>query len=328
MTGANPSRPAAAPPEVESFLSWCAIERGRSLNTLRAYRHDLARFVEWLSAESLDIASARTDDTARYVRQLQAIGLAPSSVARSTATVRSFYRYLSGEGLLPSDPAAATRSPRPPRGLPKALTEDQIAALLAAAARDSGGERDAVRSLRDTALLEVMYGTGIRVSEAVGLDLGDLDLDGALVRVFGKGSRERVIPVGRCACRAVARWLDDGRPELVAGRRSAGGSALFLNLQGGRLSRQGVWKVLHGHAVAVGLDRIVSPHVLRHSCATHMLDRGADVRAVQELLGHVSISTTQIYTKVASERLVAAYRTAHPRATVGSDAHAFSEALT
>ena len=199
-----------------------------------------------------------------------------------------------------------------PRGLPKALTEEEVGRLLAAPAGDGPVAR------RDRAMLEVLYGTGVRVSELVGLSLGDIDLDASLLRAFGKGSKERIVPVGGHATRALVAWLGDGgRPDLAPAqwRRRGDAEAVFLGARGGRLTRQGAWDVLRRHGAKVGLAGRLSPHVLRHSCATHMLDHGADIRAVQELLGHASISTTQIYTLVSTERLWEVYRSAHPRAT-------------
>jgi integrase/recombinase XerD len=201
-----------------------------------------------------------------------------------------------------------------PRGLPKALSEEEVGRLLAAPV----GEGPAV--LRDRAMLEVLYGTGVRVSELVGLSIGDIDLDAALLRAFGKGSKERIVPIGVPAVRSLVAWLGPGgRPALAPAqwRRRGDADAVFLNLRGGRLSRQGAWDVLRRHAQRVGLQGKLSPHVLRHSCATHMLDHGADIRAVQELLGHASISTTQVYTMVSTERLWDVYRNAHPRARQG-----------
>jgi integrase/recombinase XerD len=213
------------------------------------------------------------------------------------------------------DPTASVDTPRVPAGLPKALSESEITALL-----DAVAGTDAV-ARRDRALLEVLYGTGARISEACGLRLGDIDLDGSLVRLFGKGAKERVVPLGRLAARALAEWLaPEGRGELTPERwaRRGDAEAVFLNQRGGRLSRQGAWAIVRRHGDAAGLGERLTPHVLRHSCATHMLDHGADIRAVQELLGHASISTTQVYTLVSTERLFSAYDAAHPRARARS----------
>jgi integrase/recombinase XerD len=209
------------------------------------------------------------------------------------------------------DAAAVVDTPPVPAGLPKALTEPEIIDLI------EGVLGDDPVSLRDRAVLEVLYGTGIRISELVGLSIVDVDLDGALLRAFGKGSKERIVPLGRPAVRALAEWFDTGRPALEPKRwaRRGDAEAVFLNRRGGRITRAGAWLIVKKHGDRAGLGDRLTPHVLRHSCATHLLDHGADIRAVQELLGHVSISTTQVYTKVSTERLLQVYRSAHPRAT-------------
>ena len=297
------------PAEAEELLTWLAVERGRAPTTLAAYRRDLTAYCTWLRDKQLtDVTAA---DVARYVGVLRTQGKAPASVARATVAVRSLHRFLVDEGLAPSDPSADLDPPRVPAGLPKALREDEVVRLLDAPV----GDEPLVR--RDRAILEVLYGTGIRISELVGLSLTDVDLDGALLRAFGKGSKERIVPLGRPARRALAAWLDPGGRGRVAPERFARRSdadAVFLNARGTRLTRQGAWLVVDRYGRQVGLASKLSPHVLRHSCATHMLDHGADIRAVQELLGHASISTTQVYTKVSTERLWRAYEAAHPRA--------------
>ena len=301
------------PPDAEGFLTWLAVERGRAATTLEAYRRDLQLYADWIDDHDGDLATVSADDIARYVVDLRGAGLAPATVARATVVARSLHRFLVAEGSRIDDPGGRVASPTVPAALPKALTEDQVARLLASVTGD-----DAV-ALRDGALLEVLYGSGVRISEAVGLSLADVDLDARLLRVFGKGAKERIVPLGSHGVRALARWYDDGRPELspTRWRRRTDSEAVFLNQRGGRLTRQGGWLILSGHAQRVDLADVVSPHVLRHSCATHMLDHGADIRAVQEMLGHASISTTQGYTKVATERLWAVYREAHPRARRG-----------
>lgn len=299
-------------PSVEEFLAWLSLERGRSANTLAAYRRDLTRYVQFLGQQGSDVASATPDDVQRHLDWLREQGLATSSVARAVTVVRGLHRYLAAEELVPTDAGARVESPRRPQALPKALTEAQIDELFAVVAQVDGAV-----GLRDRALLEVLYGSGLRISEAVGLSIGDLDLDARFARVLGKGSKERVVPIGSHAERALRVWLDERssmRPAAGWRTRDAEGAA-FVNQRGGRLTRQGGWLVLEGYARRAGLADVVSPHVLRHSCATHMLDHGADIRAVQEMLGHVSISTTQIYTKVVTERLWSAYTAAHPRAT-------------
>ena len=299
------------PLEVVEFLTWLAVERGRAPNTLAAYRRDLARYCAHLGPSGSTPGTAAEADVIAFVAALRDDGLAPSSLARTLTAVRGLHGFLVAEGLAERDPAAEVEMPRVGRGLPKPLTEDEVAALIDAA---SGTEPLA---RRDRALLELLYGTGCRISEAVGLSMGDLDLTAALVRVMGKGSKERIVPLGRLAVDSLAAWLDPhGRLAIAAERRQARDArdAVFLNARAGRLSRQGAWGVVKKHGAAIGLADRLSPHVLRHSCATHMLDRGADIRTVQELLGHASIATTQVYTQVSTEHLWRVYRSAHPRA--------------
>jgi integrase/recombinase XerD len=236
---------------------------------------------------------------------------APASIARAIAAVRSFHRFCVEEGLLVSDPAGEIGGPRVPQGIPKALSEAEVEALLGAVPGDGP------RPTRDRAILETLYAGGLRISELVGLDLGDIDLHDGFVRVLGKGNKERVVPVGRGARDALGDYLVHGRPELLPAGRSRD-PALFLNARGGRLTRQGAWLIVRGAGDRAGLRGRLFPHVLRHSCATHMLDRGADIRVVQELLGHASLSTTQVYTRVSPERLRSVYDAAHPRARATS----------
>jgi integrase/recombinase XerD len=303
---------APLPPEADDLLLWLSAERGRAASTLVAYRRDLRSYAAWLAERHLAVPDVAETDVIAYIGALRERGLAPASVARSLVPVRALHRFLAAEGRVAADPTAHVERPRVPRGLPKALSEEDVARLLAAPTGDDPIAR------RDRAMLEVLYGTGVRVSELVGLSLGDLDLDASLLRAFGKGSKERIVPIGAHATRALVAWLGDGgRPELVPAqwRRRGDAEAVFLGARGGRLTRQGAWDVLRRHGERVGLAGRLSPHVLRHSCATHMLDHGADIRAVQELLGHASISTTQLYTLVSTERLWEVYRAAHPRAT-------------
>jgi integrase/recombinase XerD len=303
------------PRPAEEFLSWLQVERGRSPRTLASYRRDLASYEATLERRGSTMAAATLADVAAHVAALRRTHRA-ASVARALSSVRGFHRFLVEEGQRGDDPTLDAPSVSVTDLLPKALGEEETELLLGAVV----GTGPAV--LRDRALLEVLYGTGARVSEVVGLNLGDvaeaIEADGLpLVRVLGKGDKERVVPLGRPARRALAEWLGAaGRPQLEPARwqRRGDAEAVFLNVRGGRLSRVGAFGVVKKYATRVGLADKVSPHVLRHSCATHMLGRGADVRVVQELLGHASVATTQRYTKVSPEHLRRAYEGAHPRA--------------
>ena len=298
------------PIEVEEYLSWLATERGRSSNTLRAYRSDLVRYDSWLRAAGSSIVGAGEQAVSGYVASLRASQLAASSVARRLAAVRTLHRFLMVEGYRPDDPTARLEGVRVPSGLPKPLSEQQVESLLAVV-----GEAPADR--RDRALLELLYATGARISETCGLSIGDVDFDARLVRVLGKGSRERIVPYGMAAAQALDDWFSPGgRLALVptSWRRRSDAEAVFLGARGTRLTRQAAWTIVRRHGRRAGITDELSPHVLRHSCATHLLDRGADLRIVQELLGHASVSTTQVYTKVSQRRLWDVYRAAHPRA--------------
>ena len=304
----------ALPIEMEELLSWLAVEKGRSPNTLAAYRRDLAAYHEFLTGRGLVAADVTEPVVEDYLAFLRAAGRAPASVARALVSVRSLHRFLEDEGQVATNPAGEVQRPKVPSGLPKALSEAEVAALIGAVAGDDATAR------RDRAILEVLYGCALRVSELVGLSLADLDLGAGLLRAYGKGAKERVVPVGRLACEALGAWLGPGGRHALAPERWArrgDAEAVFLNSRGGRLSRQGAWGIVRRYGDAVGLGDRLSPHVLRHSCATHMLDHGADIRVVQELLGHASISTTQVYTRVSATRLRRIYEAAHPRAKLG-----------
>jgi integrase/recombinase XerD len=295
----------------EEYLTWLAVEKGRSRNTVVAYRRDLLVYEDFLASRGRSVDDADGALVEDYVAARRAAGLRPASVARAQAAVRGLHRFRLEERWSSSDPTTEIRPPGQARRLPKALTEEETERLLGAPAGDDPAAR------RDRAMLEVLYGTGMRVSELAGLSLADLGSDTGLVRVLGKGAKERLVPLGRCAVAALDDWLAPGGRTLFEPRcwaRRGDAEALFLNARGGRLTRQGVWGVLKKRAGAVGLEDRVHPHVLRHSCATHMLAHGADIRVVQELLGHVSIATTQIYTKVSLGHLREAYDRAHPRA--------------
>jgi integrase/recombinase XerD len=297
--------------------TWLTVERGLAANSLAAYRRDLRRYARFLRDRGEHDPTAVGEATVlAYVEHLKSARdddgnpqFAPSSVARALVAVRSFHRFCLEEGLLAADPSGEVGAPTVPLGIPKALTEDEVDALLGAVVGDTA------RSLRDRAIVETLYATGVRISELVGLDRRDLDLDDGLVRVLGKGSKERIVPVGRSARDALTAYLTAGRPQLARpGAARSDAEAVVLNVRGGRLSRQSCWKIVRTAGERAGLGGRLSPHVLRHSCATHMLERGADIRVVQELLGHASLSTTQVYTKVSPERLRAVYEAAHPRA--------------
>lgn len=300
----------ALPAEVEDFLGWMATERGRSANTLAAYRRDLVGYTGWLAEQGLRLRTVERGALDRFVNARRSSGAAPSSVARQLAAIRMLHRFLAEEGVRTDDPAADVEGVRVPAGIPHPLSEDEVASLLAAVVGS-----DPV-SKRDRALLEFLYATGARISEACGLSLADLDRDHRVVRLFGKGSKERIVPFGRVAAAAMDEWLTEGREHLepVRWARRGDQEAVFLNTRGARLTRQAAWAVVRRYGEVVGVADRLSPHVLRHSCATHLLDHGADLRIVQEMLGHASISTTQVYTKVSQERLWAVYRQAHPRA--------------
>ena len=311
--------PSVAPPAtpvgsldaaVDDFLTHLRVERGVSDATIRAYRSDLADFamardVDRTWSRSADAALAYLAARGRRGRARDA-GLAPTSLRRRAAAIRAFYRFVFGEGLIGTDVAAHLDLPRQPRLLPDTLTVDETIALIEATGEDR---------VRERALLELLYAAGLRVSEALGLDREDLSLDGAWVRVIGKGDRERLVPVGDVALDWLRRWIDGPRAELltpeVVARR---GGPLFLGDRGRRLARQQAWALVKAAARRAGLSERVSPHTLRHSFATHLLEGGADLRIVQELLGHASISTTQLYTHLTGERIREVYARAHPRA--------------
>jgi integrase/recombinase XerD len=302
---------AMLPLEVEEFLSWMATERGRSANTLAAYRRDLTGYCSWLTARGTTLLDVDRVGLDAFVSERRGAGGAAASVARQVAAIRMLHRFLAEEGVRRDDPTADIEGIRVPAGIPHPLSEDEVTALLAAPATNEPA------GLRDRALLEFLYATGARISEACGLSLGDFDHEEQLVRLFGKGSKERIVPYGRHAAAALAEWLGpSGRPHLQPARwaRRGDAEAVFLNLRGARLSRQAAWAIVKKYGDRIGIGHKLSPHVLRHSCATHLLDHGADLRIVQELLGHASISTTQVYTRVSQERMFDVYRSAHPRA--------------
>jgi integrase/recombinase XerD len=304
--------------QVARLLDFLTVERGLSRNTLEAYRRDVARYARYLAASGIaDATSVQEATIGGFVAHLSGTEYAEgrryraSSVARSLAVVRSLHAFLLREGDTATDPSEGVRRPKVPRTLPRPLSVDEVAALLAAPS-----DADAT-GLRDRAILEVMYGGGLRISEVVGLDVDDVDLEEGSVRVIGKRNKERAVPLGRFAVESVQAYLTRSRPALA---RPDSGPAMFLNARGGRLTRQGADRVIKAAAVRAGLTKRVTPHTLRHSFATHLLEGGADIREVQELLGHASLATTQIYTLVTRDRLREEYYAAHPRARSVSQA--------
>ena len=304
---------------LRAYLDHLTVERGLAANTLSSYRRDLRRYLAHLSSREVTAPEnvAEGDITAFLLALREGDPdhppLAANSAARAVVAVRGFHRFLLREGITTGDPARAVRPPAPAKRLPKAITVEEVEALLEAAGADQ-----TPRAVRDRALLELLYGCGARISEAVGLDVDELDLESGTVKLRGKGSKERIVPLGSYARKAIDGYLVRSRPVLVTGGGPKASPALFLNVRGGRLSRQSAWTVLRAAAGRAGLrDDVrheISPHTLRHSFATHLLDGGADVRVVQELLGHASVTTTQVYTLVTVERLREVYAVAHPRA--------------
>jgi len=298
---------AAAPiaPELDSFLSYIRVEKGLAANTVASYRRDLVEFITFLRREHRQLGVIRREDLREYLKTLHDRELKARSVARHLVSLRNLFRFLLKEGNIRSDPTAEIDAPRIGRSLPKYLTVGEVDALL------QQPDPASPAGLRDKALLELLYATGMRVSELVHLCWEDFEINLGLVRCRGKGSKERLIPVGKSALRAVEAYVERGRPTLA---KSAKAPFLFLNQRGGRLSRVGFWKLLRAYGRAAGIATPLTPHVLRHSFATHLLERGADLRSIQLMLGHSDISTTQIYTHVLKERLKQVYHEHHPRA--------------
>ncbi len=296
---------------VLDFLAYLEFERGLSRNTLEAYRSDLLQFGAYLQCAKVGVLEAEHAQLAGWMDELAAgteakPPAAPATLQRKAACLRSFYRHLRRDGVIEHDPTADLRSPRKSQKLPQVLSRDEVAMLL----RSPGGEDPC--ALRDRALLELMYACGLRASEAIDLEVADLDLTAGALRARGKGAKERMVPVGREAVAAARAYLQRGRPQLVA---LGDERHLIVNHRGGRLTRQGLYKIVQRHAKAVGLESRMSPHTLRHTFATHLLAGGCDLRSLQEMLGHADIATTQIYTHLSAERLKDVYFRAHPRAT-------------
>jgi integrase/recombinase XerD len=317
VTASSVVRPALET-QIQGYLDHLTIERGVAANTLSSYRRDLRRYAEHLTQRGIaDLAKVAETDVSDFLVALRrgdpdagVAALSAVSAARAVVAVRGLHRFAVAEGLTELDVARAVRPPTPSRRLPKSLTLDEVLALLEAAGGES--EADGPLTLRNRALLELLYSTGARISEAVGLDVDDIDTHNRSVLLQGKGGKQRLVPIGRPAVSALDAYLVRGRPDLA--RRGRGTPAIFLNARGGRLSRQSAWQVLQDAAERAGITSAVSPHTLRHSFATHLLDGGADVRVVQELLGHASVTTTQIYTMVTVHTLREVWAGAHPRA--------------
>ena len=303
-------------PLLEEFLNYLVAERGLSANSVEAYGRDLDQFICFLKEKGknvLDVTSILLRD---YLSRLAEAGLAPHSAARKLSAIRMFLRYLNDTGRLSGDPGENISGPKLSRKLPEVLSVDEVKRVLEAALsaqRSADSERSTALALRDHTMLEVLYGAGLRISELIGLRLGDIYLDEGFLRVIGKGDKERVVPLGEPATHAVRRYVDLGRFKLLR-THSQARDVLFLNVRGGPLSRMGAWRIIHSYVQAAGIKGHVTPHTFRHSFATHLLEGGADLRAVQEMLGHADISTTEIYTHVDRSYLREVYKTFHPRA--------------
>jgi integrase/recombinase XerD len=291
---------------LDEFLNYLMVERGLAENTFRAYQRDLSQYTWWLKNNKITLDKATPSNITNFLAWQKNKGLSPVTIKRNLAAVKSFHKFLVRDGFTKNLPTADFKMPKVPQKLPHVLSVGEVEHLLSKLV----GQTPAV--LRDKAMLELLYASGMRVSELVNLDLYDLDLEAGYVRCFGKGSRERVVPFGSHARKALENYLEKARPLLVQGKKRSS-SALFVNARGGRMSRQGFWRILKRYADLAGMKEVY-PHILRHSFATHLLEAGADLRSVQEMLGHASISTTQVYTHVSKRHLKEVYMEAHPRA--------------
>jgi integrase/recombinase XerD len=291
---------------LEEFINHLAVERGLAANTLVSYRTDLNGFIAFCRQYGLiNMQQAGKDAIMSYLFQLQLNGRSPATISRHLAAIKSYYRFAVNEGVVNKDPAQDLESPRPAQRLPRVLTVEEVDLLLS---QPLIGEP---AGLRDKAMLELLYATGLRVSELVSLDLTSINLENGFIRCFGKGSKERIIPVGDVAARFLREYLGRGRCKLDKSKMT---TSLFVNHRGQRLTRQGFWKILKKYALKAKINTVITPHTLRHSFATHLLENGADIRAVQEMLGHSDISTTQIYTHLTKKRVKEIYNRSHPRA--------------
>jgi integrase/recombinase XerD len=291
---------------LDRFLNFSVVEKGLSPNTIEAYSRDLTQYFRFLESQGIgDILETKTDTLYEYLGSLKTRKLSGRTQARILSALRSFYRFLQEESLRKDNPTLPLQGPKPKRTLPKTLSELEVETLI------HQPKTESPRGLRDTAMLEVLYATGLRVSELISLTLDQLELEAHLIRTMGKGSKERLVPVGTAASRCLLDYLEKGRPPLL---KHPTVSWVFVNNRGGRLSRQGFWKILRQYGRQAGIQKKISPHTLRHTFATHLLEGGADLRSIQTMLGHADISTTQIYTLVTHEHLREVYRRYHPRA--------------
>lgn len=290
---------------LEGYIEYILVEKGLSPNTLEAYRRDIKKLIIYLTQREISKCEDINRDTiSAYLFHRHKCKASPASVARQVASIKGFFRYLCQERILRIDPALHLESPRLPQKLPKVLSEEEASALVQ-------GEDGRAASLRDKSMLELMYATGMRVSELTGLDVNQVDLEMSFVRCIGKGNKERIIPLGSFARESIREYLEKGRPQLL---KNIAVTALFINNRGQRITRQGFWKIIKKQARLMGIKQEITPHTLRHSFATHLLANGADLRSVQELLGHADVSTTQIYTHLTKSRLKEVYDKTHPRA--------------
>lgn len=291
---------------LDSFLSYLAVEKGLSENTLESYGRDVGKFLEFLSRQGIsDISVVKYDNIADFLADSKEKGFNPATIVRSIVSIKQFFKYLIIEKLISEDPASQIKTPKMKKSIPGVISLDDVETLLGAP------DESTPEGLRDSAMLEVLYASGIRVSELIGLKLNDVNFDHGYVIVYGKGSKERLVPVGEKARAKLTEYLSNGRPSILKTRES---KALFVTRRGGGMTRQGFWKLIKNYALKAGIEKKISPHTLRHSFATHLLERGADLRTIQIMLGHSDISTTQIYTHVESERLKEIHKKFHPRA--------------
>lgn len=295
-------------PTITAFLTHVRVEKGLSTNTVSAYRRDLLKFDEFAKKSKLALEAVRSDDLVDFLASLYRQKLESRTVARHLVTLRSFFRFARVQELISEDPSLNLESPKIRRSLPGYLRLEEVEKILARP------DEKTPLGLRDRAMLEVLYSTGLRVSELISLRVMDVDRSVGCIRCIGKGDKERIVPIGKKALSLVERYLRDARPKLVAKKQQPLAPTLFINRRGGPLSRVGVWKILSAYGRQAGLRVALTPHMLRHSFATHLLERGADLRSVQLMLGHSDISTTQIYTHVVEERLKQIYKAHHPRA--------------